>query len=1139
MRAEVIAAARELVNAAGFGSTERVFRKYWPELSGTEARELLAYQLTRHDAHSDEHRVIAVRLTALDRAIAAGLDAAFAGYTQATAAVVTVLNAPDWDQVRAAVESHRADLLPQVSDVAFADLVMQPAEPQVRSHMLGGWALIKQCRTLGVEAAFEAQRKPRRGLVLGPEVAKALAASQSAEELAQRLQTQPEIAHRQARRQDGQAQRSRWDGGAAYLAAMNDLAAAAALPKRVEACRTALASVDRTQLPLVWAMVALDLADALRTQRANAQSAPMGEVITLYRAALEILSADGEPDQFAHAHRYLGDALLLDDSGDPRENIEAAIRSYETALGLQRAAVETVAWAAISAHLAEALLRRSHGDPSIDIDRAAALLEPVVDTLERRGDEPALLGAARLSLAAALTRGVSGSRDENLRRAARELRNAIDDVDPEAHPDLWTMANTHLGQVFLARASLDPAARETALAQAQACLRAAASQARGSAPVRARAHALLGWVLSDLARGAASDDEAVAHQESAIALLQGLGPQFDIERGHMHRNLALHYAERANKADDHTLERAEQHFRAALDVFPAEACPAERRDTLRPLGAMHFDAGRWADALASLEEAIDLSDVVLTTRFTELGKEEEAAANRNLYGMAAYCQIRLGRSGDALRTIERGKARMLAEALSWKDLDATELPAKNQRALRFAREAILRLEAEARGARATHDAQRSAQLGRQTSDAYRHLASLRPGGMSPAAPALGTLIGEIPAGTALLVPVVTTQGSAALLLPAGPGGGDTTHAILLDSLRVAGLAKLVSDWLTAYLAWVRAPASLARLQTGLDTLTATLWTELMGPVHERLRTWAGFEQAPVVVMPSGWLGLLPLHAASRTQDGSERTFGEDHPVSYTPSLRALHACHRRRAEKQRAGRRLMAVGNPTGDLHFAEIEVASISALFPADTSGGERVTRLEAAAATQAAVIRAVAGCQYLHFACHAEFHWSDAANSGLKLAGGDALRLTDILSPGIDLRASRLVTLSACETGMAEFRSMPDEFIGLPGAFLEAGAPAVISSLWPVADLSTSCLMTEFYRLHLSGLSAAEALQSAQQWLRTSTAKQLQLAKMCRRIYVGAGKRRSDALAQAQYYETNPDERPFAHPFYWAGFTVTGSLQ
>ena len=272
----------------------------------------------------------------------------------------------------------------------------------------------------------------------------------------------------------------------------------------------------------------------------------------------------------------------------------------------------------------------------------------------------------------------------------------------------------------------------------------------------------------------------------------------------------------------------------------------------------------------------------------------------------------------------------------------------------------------------------------------------------------------------------------------------------------------------------------------------------------------------------------------------------------------MRVCRQRLTQEGRQGRTVAVVANPTGDLQFAGAEATDIAGLFEerAEARDGAHagtlmpkatvrtlrpaagtVTILAGAEATRDAVIAAMSGRQYLHLACHGQFHWTDPSASGLRLASGEWLRIADILSPDVDLGASRLVTLSACETGMTEFRTMPDEFVGLAGAFLEAGAPAVISSLWPVADVSTSLLMAELYSAHLAGASPAAALQQAQTWLRQATARELGLADRYRRVGPTPAGSHSAASDIARFYEEHPDTVPFAHPYYWAGFVLTGA--
>ena len=82
-------------------------------------------------------------------------------------------------------------------------------------------------------------------------------------------------------------------------------------------------------------------------------------------------------------------------------------------------------------------------------------------------------------------------------------------------------------------------------------------------------------------------------------------------------------------------------------------------------------------------------------------------------------------------------------------------------------------------------------------------------------------------------------------------------------------------------------------------------------------------------------------------------------------------------------------------------------------------------------------------------------------------------------------LVVLSACETARGRvFKA--EGIVGLTRAFMFAGAPRVICSLWKVDDKATGALMLKFYDLWRGkegrpGLSAAAALRRAQEHIRS----------------------------------------------------------
>jgi CHAT domain-containing protein len=87
----------------------------------------------------------------------------------------------------------------------------------------------------------------------------------------------------------------------------------------------------------------------------------------------------------------------------------------------------------------------------------------------------------------------------------------------------------------------------------------------------------------------------------------------------------------------------------------------------------------------------------------------------------------------------------------------------------------------------------------------------------------------------------------------------------------------------------------------------------------------------------------------------------------------------------------------------------------------------------------------------------------------------LTALEVSGLDLWGTKLVTLSACESGLGELSSSEGVY-GLRRAFIIAGAESEVISLWSVSDLATAMLMTEFYKRLNAGDGRAAALRQAQ---------------------------------------------------------------
>ena len=242
--------------------------------------------------------------------------------------------------------------------------------------------------------------------------------------------------------------------------------------------------------------------------------------------------------------------------------------------------------------------------------------------------------------------------------------------------------------------------------------------------------------------------------------------------------------------------------------------------------------------------------------------------------------------------------------------------------------------------------------------------------------------------------------------------------------------------------------------------------------------------ARLIVLPADALGLLPLELARDPASG--RSFADAYNVTVIPSLEAYLAAARASAKGE--GPSLAEAVNPTGDipqlsLPFTEVEGAAVAARFK-----GKPLVKLDQSSATPDVVLAGLKGKSYWHFASHGLFDWDDARQSGLLMKDKQLLTVGALLDARGTLGSPRLVVLSACETGLYDTSKNPDEFVGLPAAFLQLGAGGVIGSLWQVNDFATALLMARFYELHIdAGLAPAAALKQAKVWLRAATRREL----------------------------------------------------
>jgi CHAT domain-containing protein/predicted LPLAT superfamily acyltransferase len=869
------------------------------------------------------------------------------------------------------------------------------------------------------------------------------------------------------------------------------------MPHRIQLCQAALALVDRAQRPELWAALQNEFGNSLSQNPRGERADNLEAAIAHCQLALEVYTRQAFPEQWAATQHGLALAYGSRIRGERADNVEAAIARYQLALEVRTRQAFPEQWALTQDSLALAYYSRIRGERADNLEAAIAHCQLALEVYTRQAF-PVDWAATQHNLAAAYNYRIGGERADNVEAAIAHYQLALEVYTRQAFPVDWAATQHSLVLAYGTRIRGEPADNvEAAIAHCQLALE-----------VRTRQ----------------------AFPEQWAATQDGLA-------------LAYYSRIRGERADN--VEAAIAHYQLALEVFTLEQFPADRRSTLRSLGLLHFDERHWEEACAAYLEAITAGDTLFVAAYTEEGRQAEIGETALLYARTAYCFLRLGQPAEALVRLEQGKTRLLAEALALSDADLTGLADAPRQAVLQARQEVYMLEAEMRLPPET-PARRSdralAAALQQERTALTHCIEairLAQPGFMPSGLDLPGFLAMIPPGGALVAPLFTSQGSAVFILPSGTETVTAEHLLWLDHVTDSQVATLlwgpndvpmVDGWVRGYLnrhtnwrGWFAA----------IKHIGQALWEMLLGPIQQRLTTLGLAEGAPVLLMPQGGIGLLPLHAAWREVDGTQRAFLDDYTVSYAPSGYALTISQRRQREPHRQQRSLMAVINPMANLPFTSIEGEAVMALF--DPAMRQHLIEDNA---TMDAVVQGASGRSYLHFACHGFYAWHNPMQSGLLLAGGRPLTLAEIIAK-LDLRATRLVTLSACETGLTDIRQSPDEYLGLPAGFLQAGAPAVISTLWAVDDLSTMLLMEHFYQAHLHDhVPPAAALRQAQRWLRDLTADDLRQRFAAEREALLTTRMPGEVVSTQyrRFAALDPDARPFAHPFYWAAFTFSG---
>jgi CHAT domain-containing protein len=479
------------------------------------------------------------------------------------------------------------------------------------------------------------------------------------------------------------------------------------------------------------------------------------------------------------------------------------------------------------------------------------------------------------------------------------------------------------------------------------------------------------------------------------------------------------------------------------------------------LGAVHWKAGQPQQAISQMETAIDQLEMLLD----DVGVEELFAGfsgDRNgLYQVLVEMLIQQGRTKEAFIYSERSRSRAFLRMLGNQRLN----PYQGADCRLLEKADWLRREITVRGRQL-----RALGSGRLQTESIQALESAR---RRYEALLLKIKLSNPEYASLATVEPVSIQELQSLL------GGETTlisyfivnsgriMAWVVDRDRLTGVSIPISDddlkKVRCYAIGQTMPMSKRGAEPlsecGLTVSNTELYLKLVAPLLPHIR------HHRLIVVPHGALHYLPFAALRDPESGQYLV--ERFAITYLPSASTLPFL------KQKASPidgKVLVLGSPDSSLDGAEEEARVVAELFG--------TTPLVGTAATESEVWKSAGTIDLLHLAAHGYYEPAAPRFSRIALASDRKndgnLEVHEVFSD-LNLHGTNLVVLSACVSGVGE-RSKGDEIIGLTRAFMYAGSPLVLSTLWSIDDTAASLLVTSFYRRLLDGSTAAEALQHAQ---------------------------------------------------------------
>ncbi|MCL1474040.1 CHAT domain-containing protein [Argonema antarcticum] len=940
----------------------------------------------------------------------------------------------------------------------------------------------------------------------------------------------------------------------------------------IQFLKDALIVYTHKEYPEDWANIQTNLGCVYDYRIEGSRSENIEKAIEYHQAALEVYTRDKNDYQWARIQHNLGIAYNNKLRGEKADNLEEAIEYYLAALKVRTREKYKQEWAMTQLSLGYAYDCRLRESKAENTEWAIECYKAALEFYTPEGN-PEQWAKTQNNLGIAYSHRVREDKEENIDKSIKYYQAALTVYTRTAYPEDWAKVYSNLAGTYLRRIR---ESKEENIERAIECCEAALQVYTYEDYPESWANTLnnLGVAYKQRIREDKANNLKLALNNFELAAKVFTPEKFYYHWAGIQYNLVDLYGH---------LEQFKEMvdcFNLAAEIFTPTSFPIECFNLWELMGEFTLANKRWTAAWQSYSDAIAAVEQSREWTTNEAARQEIQLNAIDVYIKMVQACINDGQIEKALETVERSKSRNLVELLANDKLEPKNANDSLKEELRNLRRNIssIQLSLASTDNRSTfnRDSFQGFRSREISTDTREYIAQQREllqeyqrqldkvfAQCQKGDPAF-TLTQQVKPITVAEIRDLIDSHTAILEWHIGTDSFQI-FIVTQSSLEVVEFDKAELDKLEAW-----NEQYLEALFNNTKTWRNNL-SEWLSSLSQILRldeilnhpTLANCDS--LILVPHRYLHLFPLHALSVSQQ-TWLQFNQETPhlqppakpclldcfkkgVRYAPSCQLLQRVQQRQRPPADT-RTLFAIQNPTEDLAYTDIEVEIIKRDFtPADILSKQQ--------ATKTALIdnlETLAQAHYVHFSCHGSFDFQTPLMSSLILAGamestdsptgtksirlrsgGQAnpakcLTLQDIFAT-LNLPKCRLVTLSACETGLTDTTKQSDDCIGLATGFLYAGSQGVLSSLWSVADLATAFLMIKFYE-NLKTTDMAVALNTAQIWLRDVPKSKLL-------EWLGELKLDSESIKDFEdlVKKYRSDKKLFESPSYWAAFCAIGN--